>query len=123
MFHQTFAVKNTANANKAQQSDSTNEMVTECLAVSHEAFALLVTGNELHLWEEQMQMEEKDESTRKQMRLEKRQTKGGHTTREDTKFGWSMGRRHEPLQPAAKRNQKGEEATPDDGDGTTSECT
>ena len=62
--------------------------ISECFTPSDEAFALLVLDNELHVWEQQLQLERDGKKTIKEMRLGKKYTKG-YTNRRGTTCGWS----------------------------------
>ena len=62
--------------------------ISECFTPSDEAFALLVLDNELHVWEQQLQLERDGKKTIKEMRLGKKYTKG-YTNRRGATCGWS----------------------------------
>ena len=62
--------------------------ISECFTPSDEAFALLVLDNELHVWEQQLELERYGKRTIKEMRLEKKYTKG-YTSKKGATCGWS----------------------------------
>ena len=65
-----------------------NKSASECFTPLDEAFALLVLDNKLHVWKQQLELEQNGKCTMKEMRLKKKYTKG-YTSKKDATCGWS----------------------------------